>query len=45
MHFHMLSSRAISIESTNLLSDDAFMQALQRFTSRRGNLELRDYQN
>ena len=37
--FTCLSSRAIHIESTNSLSTDAFIQALQRFLSRRGNVE------
>ena len=36
--FTCLSSRAIHIESTNSLSTDAFVQALQRFVSRRGNV-------
>ena len=36
--FTCLSSRAIHIESTNSLSTDAFIQALRRFVSRRGNV-------
>ena len=36
--FICLSSRAIHIESTNSLSTGAFVQALQRFVSRRGNV-------
>ena len=35
-----LSSRAIHIESTNSLSTGAFIQALQRFVSRRGNVRV-----
>ena len=35
-----LSSRAILIGSTNSLSTDAFIQALQRFVSRRGNARV-----
>ena len=38
--FTCLSSRAIHIESTNSLSTDAFIQALQRFVSRRGNARV-----
>ena len=36
--FTCLSSRAIHIESTNSLSTDAFIQALRRFVSKRGNV-------
>ena len=36
--FTCLSSRAIHIECTSPLSTDAFIQALQRFVSRRGNV-------
>ena len=35
-----LSSRAIHIESINSLSIDAFIQALLRFVSRRGNFRV-----
>ena len=38
--FTCLSSRAIHIESTNSLSTNAFIQALQRFVSRRGNARI-----
>ena len=38
--FTCLSSRAIHIESTNSLSTDALIQALQRFVSRRVNVQL-----
>ena len=38
--FTCLSSRAIHIESTNSLSTDAFIQALRRFVSRRGNVRV-----
>ena len=38
--FTCLSSRAIHIESTNSLSTDALIQALQRFVSRRVNFQL-----
>ena len=36
--YSCLSSRAIHNESTNSLPTDAFIQALQRFVSRRGNV-------
>ena len=36
--FTCLSNRAIHIESTNSLSTNAFIQALRRFVSRRGNV-------
>ena len=38
--FICLSSRAIHIESTNSLSTDAFIQALQRFVSKRVNVRV-----
>ena len=38
--FTCLSSRAIHIESTNSLSTDAFIQALQRFVSKRVNVRV-----
>ena len=38
--FTCLSSRAIHIESTDSLSTDAFIQALRRFVSRRGNVPV-----
>ena len=38
--FTCRSSRAIHIESTNSLSPDAFIQALRRFVSRRGNVRV-----
>ena len=38
--FTCLSSRVIHIESTTSLSTDAFIQEPQRFTSRRGNVQL-----
>ena len=38
--FTCLSSRAIHIESTNSLSTDAFTQGLQKFVSRRGNVQV-----
>ena len=38
--FTCLSSRAILTESTNSLSTDAFIQALQRFVSSRGNARV-----
>ena len=38
--FTCVSSRAIRIEFTNLLSTDAFIQALQRFVSRRGYVQV-----
>ena len=38
--FTCLSSRAIHIESTNSLSTNAFIEALQRFVLRRGNVRV-----
>ena len=38
--FTCLSSRAIHIESTNSLSPNAFIQAIRRFVSRRGNVRV-----
>ena len=38
--FSCLLSRAIHIESTNSLFTDVFIQALQRFVSRRGNVRV-----
>ena len=38
--FTCLSSRATHTESTNSLSTDTFIQALQRFVSKRGNVPL-----
>ena len=38
--FTCLSSRAIHIESTNSVSTNAFIQALQRFVSRRSNARI-----
>ena len=38
--FTCLSIRAIHIEPTNSLSTDAFIQALSRFVSKRGNVCL-----
>ena len=38
--FTCLSSRTIHIESANSISIDAFIQALQRFVSRRGNVRV-----
>ena len=38
--FTCLSSKAICIESTNSLSTDAFIEALRRFVSRKGNVRL-----
>ena len=38
--FTCLSSTAIHIESTNLVSADTFIQALRRFASRRGNVRV-----
>ena len=38
--FTCLSSRAIHIESTNSLCTDAFIQALRRSSSRRGNVQV-----
>ena len=38
--FRCLSGRSTHIESSNSLSTDVFIQALQRFVSRRGNVQL-----